>query len=278
MIISRHVFFDESVFPYANLKCSSSSSLMGTQVSPSGDISRSVQPCFTHTQSPSYLPTLVTHHSPVPLSGQSLVTSTQLSNHVTDATSVATSCANTPSLSPTSNDSFSLLFTDQTHTQIHFTESSGQVHVSSLPRIGISVVLDCGPSQSINNISESNVLHPVEGLSSRVLNDHSMLTRGKRGICKSKCFLYVMTSSTSDLALIEPHTVKNALRVPEWKQAMQEEYDALIKQHTWSLVLLPPDKNLVSCKWIFKLKRHADGTIARHKARLDARVLVKSMG
>lgn len=51
---------------------------------------------------------------------------------------------------------------------------------------------------------------------------------------------------------------------------MQEKYDALIKRHTWSLVPLPPDKNLVSCKWIFKLKRHADGTIARHKARLVA--------
>lgn len=147
----------------------------------------------------------------MPLSGQSLVTSTQLSNHVTDATFVATSCANTPTLSPTSDDSSSLLFTDQTHTQIHFTESSGQVDVISLPRIGIYVVLDCAPSQSISNISESNVLHLVEGLSSRVVNDHFMPTRGKRGICKSKCFLSVMTSSTSDLALIEPHTVKTAL-------------------------------------------------------------------
>lgn len=122
------------------------------------------------------------------------------------------------------------------------------------------------------------MLHPVEGLSSSVINGHSMLTRGKRGICKPKCFLSIMTPSTSDLALIEPHTVKTALQVPEWKHAMQEEYDALIKQHTWSLVPLPPDKNLVSCKWIFKLKRHADGTIARHKARLVARGFSQEYG
>ena len=30
------------------------------------------------------------------------------------------------------------------------------------------------------------------------------------------------------------------------------------------------DKNLVGCKWIFKIKRHADRTIARYKARLVA--------
>lgn len=34
---------------------------------------------------------------------------------------------------------------------------------------------------------------------------------------------------------------------------------------------LPPNKNLVGCKWIFKIKKHADGSIARHKARLVAK-------
>lgn len=59
---------------------------------------------------------------------------------------------------------------------------------------------------------------------------------------------------------------------------MHEEYDALINQNTWSLVPLPPDKNLVSCKWLFKLKRNVDGTIARHKARLVARGFSQEYG
>ena len=29
-------------------------------------------------------------------------------------------------------------------------------------------------------------------------------------------------------------------------------------------------KNLVGCKWIFKIKKYVDGSIARHKARLVA--------
>jgi hypothetical protein len=59
---------------------------------------------------------------------------------------------------------------------------------------------------------------------------------------------------------------------------MQEEYDALMQQKTWSLVPLPPNKNLVSCKWLFKIKKNANGSIARHKARLVARGFSQEYG
>jgi hypothetical protein len=51
---------------------------------------------------------------------------------------------------------------------------------------------------------------------------------------------------------------------------MQDEITALHTQGTWSLVPLPAKRNLVGCKWIFKIKRHSDGSIGRHKARLVA--------
>lgn len=51
---------------------------------------------------------------------------------------------------------------------------------------------------------------------------------------------------------------------------MQEEYNALMYQKTWTLVPIPPDKNLVFCKWIFKIKWHAYGTIVGDKPRLVA--------
>ncbi|CAN6698425.1 unnamed protein product [Malus baccata var. baccata] len=53
--------------------------------------------------------------------------------------------------------------------------------------------------------------------------------------------------------------------------AMTEELSALHSQGTWSLVPLPPNKNLVGCKWVFKIKRDADGNISRYKARLVAK-------
>ena len=31
---------------------------------------------------------------------------------------------------------------------------------------------------------------------------------------------------------------------------------------------LPPAKNLVGCKWVYRIKKNVDGSIARYKARL----------
>ncbi|GAU46826.1 hypothetical protein TSUD_100440 [Trifolium subterraneum] len=53
---------------------------------------------------------------------------------------------------------------------------------------------------------------------------------------------------------------------------------ALVKNHTWTLVTLPPPKHTIGCKWVFKLKLHVDGTIERHKARLVAKGYTQTEG
>ena len=52
---------------------------------------------------------------------------------------------------------------------------------------------------------------------------------------------------------------------------MDEEFSTLQRQNTWSLVLATPGINLVGCKWVYKLKLHSDGSIARYKACLVAK-------
>ena len=49
---------------------------------------------------------------------------------------------------------------------------------------------------------------------------------------------------------------------------MEEEMDSLAKNNTWDLVELPEGRNVVGCKWVFKLKRKVDGSIESYKVRL----------
>lgn len=80
-------------------------------------------------------------------------------------------------------------------------------------------------------------------------------------------------STTSELA-----SYHESIQHPAWQAAIESELAALHNNNTWTLTHLPPDKPLVSCKWLFKLKYHADGTVERHKARLVARGFTQTAG
>lgn len=57
----------------------------------------------------------------------------------------------------------------------------------------------------------------------------------------------------------------------KWQKAVEEELDSLKTNDTWTLVPRPKNKNIVSCKWTFKLKTDEYGNPVRYKARLVAR-------
>ncbi|XP_019057757.1 PREDICTED: uncharacterized protein LOC109116561 [Tarenaya hassleriana] len=52
---------------------------------------------------------------------------------------------------------------------------------------------------------------------------------------------------------------------------MQLELNALTRTQTWEIVPLPSGKNPIGCKWVYKVKFNADGSIDKHKARLVAK-------
>lgn len=59
---------------------------------------------------------------------------------------------------------------------------------------------------------------------------------------------------------------------------MQSEFDALQKTHTWYLVPLHPQQNLVGYKWVYCVKHKADGSINRFKARLVTKCFHQQKG
>jgi hypothetical protein len=81
--------------------------------------------------------------------------------------------------------------------------------------------------------------------------------------------------------LEEPQTVEEALNgedAKKWEMAMQEEYDSLVVNNTWSLVPLPKGRKPISCKWVFKIKHGVHGEVECYKAKLVARGFTQTFG
>jgi hypothetical protein len=69
---------------------------------------------------------------------------------------------------------------------------------------------------------------------------------------------------------LEPTSFKEVASHDKWKEAMQKEYDAIIKNGTWKLVDPQYGTKAIGCKWVFKNKYRSDGSLDKHKARLVA--------
>nr|GEW26048.1 ribonuclease H-like domain-containing protein [Tanacetum cinerariifolium] len=93
-----------------------------------------------------------------------------------------------------------------------------------------------------------------------------MVTRFRVGTNRPTKRLNLHVSSVSLL----PKSYREAFNDINWHSAIRDEYNALIKNSTWTLVPRPPDVNVVRCMWLFHHKYLADGTLSRYKARLVA--------
>jgi hypothetical protein len=72
----------------------------------------------------------------------------------------------------------------------------------------------------------------------------------------------------------EPSTFAEAMRRGDrhqWEQAAKEEMQSIHDADTWTLTPLPPGRQAIGCRWVFKIKHKADGTVDRYKARLVAK-------
>ena len=85
-----------------------------------------------------------------------------------------------------------------------------------------------------------------------------------------------------DIAL--PESYEQAMRGPyarQWKKAIKSEIQSLRDKDVFKLVdrrSLPKDANIITAKWVFKVKPNADGSIERFKCRLCARGFLQKHG
>ena len=68
----------------------------------------------------------------------------------------------------------------------------------------------------------------------------------------------------------EPNSLNQAMHRTDWlkwKEAMQAEYDSLIENETWELTSMPENRQVITGRWCFKLKKDRNGQILKYKAR-----------
>jgi hypothetical protein len=77
---------------------------------------------------------------------------------------------------------------------------------------------------------------------------------------------------------VEPTCFEQTIGNPKRDNAMDENMAALDANVTWELVALPKDKKTIACKWVYKVKHNANGSMSIYKARLVAKGYVQTYG
>ena len=83
------------------------------------------------------------------------------------------------------------------------------------------------------------------------------------------------------IGINDPKSYRDAMKGPDsslWKIAADVEMKSILQNETWELVDLPPGKNAIGCKWVFKTKINADGSVNKYKARLVAQGYAQQHG
>uniref|UniRef100_A0AAV1VAN2 Reverse transcriptase Ty1/copia-type domain-containing protein n=1 Tax=Peronospora matthiolae TaxID=2874970 RepID=A0AAV1VAN2_9STRA len=84
----------------------------------------------------------------------------------------------------------------------------------------------------------------------------------------------VQTPSKQRSIFSEPSTFEEAVSGPDqvhWRKAIDAELDSMKLRGVFRAAKLPNGQSAIGTKWVFKIKRKADGSIEKYKARLVAK-------
>ena len=68
-----------------------------------------------------------------------------------------------------------------------------------------------------------------------------------------------------------------AMKNKKCKEAMSTKIEAIERNQTWELTMLPKGVKPIGVKWVFKTKLNEDGDVEKFKARLVAKGMHNSM-
>ena len=68
------------------------------------------------------------------------------------------------------------------------------------------------------------------------------------------------------------------MQEPTWVDAMVDEYESIVRNNAWEIVIMLVGKSVVSSRWIYKVKHVVDGSVEKYKAIFVARVFSQIEG
>ena len=71
----------------------------------------------------------------------------------------------------------------------------------------------------------------------------------------------------SNIIDVGPSSYTSSIEKKVWKDAMLEQYQLIMKNGVWDVVLRPEGKLVVTSKWIYKIKDATDGSIEKYNPR-----------
>lgn len=249
ILVSRHVQFEELVFPYHKANTHDNATI----------------PVATPTNSPEYddliPPSSNPHHSintdftPTPSSNTPHNSNTNFTPSPLDNTNF------TPSPLNINSNSHSIA-PSTSHSSILPPPSPVPIRMSLRERKQPNYLeqYHCNLTQAVTESSPS-VKYPL----SSHLSYNSLSPSYKS---------FVFSISTE----FDSQTFAQASKHACWREAMEAELFALAANQTWTLTDLRHDKVPIWCKWVYKIKHKADGTIERYKARLVAKGYTQTEG
>ncbi|XP_070056584.1 uncharacterized protein [Nicotiana tomentosiformis] len=133
-------------------------------------------------------------------------------------------------------DSPQYCYTEQTHAEPVQLRQSQRTHK---PPIYLQYYVHSLPHLKTNHVTLNALFSMNHHITSDLLISNSQTLM--RNICHDR----------------EPSSYEEAVIDPAWQATMIQEFEALYSNHTWDLVTLPPGKQAIGCKWVYKVKYKA---------------------